>query len=363
RVRGGARAARVRHARIAPAGDRRHRHRRAGAARELALQRRQRGDHAPVQHRRGRTVGDRRDDRLRRRMPALPGDERDRTLRDEHARRGRRAVGDERGVAGQGVHRRVQRRQPALGRAAAFQRRTHAGRQRVRSRQRDEHRELQGDPGPDLHEEPRRHDHRAHRRRDQALRGRESDAERRVPARGRQRRRDGRDQRGGRRRGDRDAAVDLRRDRAALRAHVPLVARGAVHHRAAHARVDPVQRGDGAARHRAEGRDAAGDHARRGRRRRLRDLPVRAPAARPPPRRDAAGRVRRCDAPARHGGAVHGRHDVHRRRHVGVLRAEVPGRHGRAARVHVPREPVRRGVPAARARRVARRRACRAPPA
>ena len=115
----------------------------------------------------------------------------------------------------------------------------HAGFQRVRPRQRDEHRELQGDPGADLHQEPRRHDHRAHRRRDQALRGREPDAERRVPARGRQRRRDGRDQRGRRRRGDRDAAVDLRRDRAALRGHVPLVARGAVHHRAAHARVDP----------------------------------------------------------------------------------------------------------------------------
>ena len=53
-------------------------------------------------------------------------------------------------------------------------------------------------------------------------------------------------------------------------------------------------------------------------------------------RRQPARSVLRSHVPTRHGGGVHGRDHVHRRVHLGVCAAEVPGRHGRAAVVHVP---------------------------
>ena len=54
---------------------------------------------------------------------------------------------------------------------------------------------------------------------------------------------------------------------------------------------------------------------------------------------------RRCAA--RHGGGVHRGDDEHRRGHLGLLGAQVPGRHGPPARLHVRREHARRDLPAA----------------
>ena len=67
--------------------------------------------------------------------------------------------------------------------------------------------------------------------------------------------------------------------------------------------------------------------------------------------------VRGGDASTRHRGLVYRGDDVHRRGDVGVFRAQVPGGYGRAACLHVPRQPVRRGVSVAGAGGMAWRRA------
>ncbi|GAB1460645.1 hypothetical protein MASR2M50_24190 [Thauera sp.] len=172
--------------------------------------------------------------------------------------------------------------------------------------------------------------------------------QRHLPPRRRQRRRRHRHQRSGGEGRSADAGVDLRVHLAAVLAHLPLLARSAVRDRAADAGDDHVQCADGAARHRPQGGDAAGDRPRRRGRGRLRHLHLRAPAA-----RDGGARLRpargllRGHAPARHRGGVHRGDDVDRGRHLGVLGAEVPGRHGHPARLHVPGERARRDLPAA----------------
>ena len=140
---------------------------------------------------------------------------------------------------------------------------------------------------------------------------------------------------------------------AAVPADVPVVARDLVHHRPARDRHGALQRRDGDARHRRQGEHAPGRGARRRRRRRLRDLPVRADEARVAGHgAQAQRRVRRGAQAARHGVGLYRRDDDHVGRDLDVLGAQVPGRHGHPARLHVPREHVRRDPAAARARRL-----------
>ena len=120
----------------------------------------------------------------------------------------------------------------------------------------------------------------------------------RVPAGGRQRRHRGGDQHRRRTGQSHDAALRVRGgDRAVLR-HVPQLAGGGRRRRAAGAHVDPVRGADGRAGHRRQGRDAAGDRAGRGHRRRLRALPP-VGAAR------ATARRRTADRGVPEGGPVH----------------------------------------------------------
>ena len=140
---------------------------------------------------------------------------------------------------------------------------------------------------------------------------------------------------------------------AAVPADVPVVARDLVHHRPARDRHGTLQRGDGDARHRRQGEHAPGRGARRRRRRRLRDLPVRADEARVAGHgSQAQRRVRRGAQAARHGVGLYRGDDDDFGRDLDVLGAQVPGRHGHPARLHVPREHVRLDPAAARTRRL-----------
>src|SRR6185436_17973814 len=89
-------------------------------------------------------------------------------------------------------------------------------------------------------------------------------------------------------------------------------------------------------------RDASGDRAGRGDRRRLRALsPV--GATRPAARRRAADRGIQEGRPVHRQGRRARRHHARgRRHHVGVLADQVPGGHGNTAHVHVPLEHARR---------------------
>ena len=175
--------------------------------------------------------------------------------------------------------RRQQRGQSALGRTAAQRGRTAHRRPGRIARARPEHRGLRGDPHPRVPEGPPGGDARTRGRRGREVHRRREDAGHPVPSGRRQRRcRRGHQQGGGEGRG-RDAVGDLRRHHPAVLADLSHLEGGAVHHGAADHRVDPVQRADGGAGHRAEGAHAAGDRTRRGRGRRLRHLPVRAHAA------------------------------------------------------------------------------------
>ena len=135
--------------------------------------------------------------------------------------------------------------------------------------------------------------------------GRRRHRARHVPARQRQRRRHGGDQRGGRGRRQVGQPRAVRVRAGAVPDHLPLVPDHALHHPAARAGDDPVQRADGDARHRRQGQHAAGRGAGRRRGRRLRHLPVRAHEARdgrqrrsssrtPSSRRSSSAARRRC---------------------------------------------------------------------
>ncbi|VXC10726.1 hypothetical protein PSEUDO8AS_50070 [Pseudomonas sp. 8AS] len=129
---------------------------------------------------------------------------------------------------------------------------------------------------------------------------------------------------------------------------VPLLEGRAVHHRAAGGGVGAVQRADGHAGHRSQGGDPAGGGPGGRGGGRLRHLPVRAGQA--PDRARGPGPahgVLRGHAPARHGGDIHRGDHVDRGGHLGILAAEVPGRHGHPAGLHVPGECVRRRAAAA----------------
>ncbi len=108
--------------------------------------------------------------------------------------------------------------------------------------------------------------------------------------------------------------------------------------RPARARFDPGLRGHGLRRHRAQGQHAADGRARRGHRRGLRHLPLQphAGAAAPGPQR--ARRLSRRAAGHRSGDLLHRNHARDRRRDLGVLAAQVPGRRRPDADLHVPGE-------------------------
>src|SRR6185437_9333745 len=109
---------------------------------------------------------------------------------------------------------------------------------------------------------------------------------------------------------------------------------------------------DADARHRPQDLDAPRDRARRGRGRRLRHLSLRPHRGAPARGERPRARVLRGAQGARHRDGVHRRDDDDRRRHVGGLRAQVPGRHGDPPRLHVLPQHAGRALPAALARGV-----------
>jgi predicted RND superfamily exporter protein len=140
---------------------------------------------------------------------------------------------------------------------------------------------LHRDAREHLHDRSPGDDDRTHRRAHQGIQGgRRRHRQGDLPARERQRRRHGRDQRG--RRGGRQVgqpgAVHV--GHGAVPARLPLAADHALRGAAARARHGALQRTDGDARHWGQGQYAAGRRARRRRRRRLRYLSVRAHEAR-----------------------------------------------------------------------------------
>ena len=163
-----------------------------------------------------------------------------------------------------------------------------------------QHRVL-GDAGHRLPRRPPRRDARSRRRGRRPVRRRAQHRRAQVPARRRQRRHRGRDQHRGAQGLGPDAAAGLRRsDRAVLR-HLPQLARGDRRGGAADHHLDPVRGADGRARHRRQGRDAAGDRARRRHRHRLRAVPA-VGAARAAARsacRSPSRIAARCASPAR----------------------------------------------------------------
>ena len=174
-----------------------------------------------------------------------------------------------------------------------------------------------------------------------------------LPARFRQRRSNGGDQRGGRGVPVPDPRLRLCRGHCAVPALLPLGGGDGVHHRAARGGVPARLRADGAAPDRAQGLHPAGGGARGGDRGGLRDLHLRAAAH--PPRAGARlrGRLRADAGHHRSGRRAHRPHAGGGGGDLDRGAAEVPGRHGHGADVHVPRQHGRRGGASARPRRVA----------
>jgi hypothetical protein len=259
---------------------RRHRRRRARAARRKPLQPGQRQGRRQLLDRHGRAVGLRRDQGHDRSLPAVAGDECGRALRLPRAWYRRCAVGDHRGRHCQGGSRRQQRRPTRAGPRCSAPRPRCAP-----ARAANPELGLNDDGCKVIHLVIYLKDHQG-----ATLKHVVGEVQKFIDAEktpgitvppGRRQRRRGRGHQRGRRAGrGRDAGRDLRRHHPAVLADLPHWKRRAVHHGAADHRVDHVQCADGLAGHRSEGSDAAGDRTRRGRRRRLRHLPVRAHAAR-----------------------------------------------------------------------------------
>ena len=163
-----------------------------------------------------------------------------------------------------------------------------------------------------------------------------------LQARRRLRRDRGRHQRSGQPRQPLDAAVRLRRGGAAVLHRLPQLARGGRRGAAADPDLDPVRGADGAARHRRQGRDPAGDRARRRHRRRLRAVPAQRAAGAAARRCAARRRLPACGDVHRQGGRAGRHHPGRGRHHLGVLADQVPGRHGHPAHLHVRVEHDRR---------------------
>ena len=94
--------------------------------------------------------------------------------------------------------------------------------------------------------------------------------------------------------------------------------------------------------HRREGRDLAGHRARRGRRRRLCAVPAVGAARGAAPRRQPARGLQALARIHRQGRRADRRDDGRRRRDLGLVADQVPGRHGHPADLHVPVEHDRR---------------------
>src|SRR6185437_2083735 len=163
----------------------------------------------------------------------------------------------------------------------------------------------------------------------------------------RQRRRDGRHQRDRARQGAADPRRGVRGGDRHVPGHLPLRGRHAAGGVAAGAGVGAGVRRDGAGRHRAQGVDPADGGARRRHRRRLRHLPLQPHEGVPAPGSRRARGLRAHAARHRRQHHLHRHHARHRRGHLGVLAAEVPGRHRHHADLHVPGEHAGGDHPAA----------------
>ena len=198
---GGA-AARIRHLEGTRPAHRRSRQGRPRAEGRFALQPGRRHDHEPLRDRRRPAAGDRGGQARERggfplRQPRRHGSHGGFRLPDAPGRR-RRHGAEPDGIR-QIDHPVVRRDLRQVANAAGGARADRAGRRlRDASRQRADELTLHGDAGQHLHDRSPGDDHRAHRREDQGIQGRKrrhgADP---VPPRERQRRRHGRDQRGG----------------------------------------------------------------------------------------------------------------------------------------------------------------------
>src|SRR5581483_10033593 len=284
------------------------------------------------------------------RVRRLQRDGGDRPLHVAHAEHAGRAIGDVAAADRARRARRLERGLAEMGGAAAQQGGVRGDDQPDPDHARPRQPRMLGDADPRLHHRSSREDDLEDHRSDESVQRGQSRQRRELRARFGQRRRHGRDQRrdqGARDPGDRLGAPHAASLRVGL---VPLVRGRGVHHHAAGAVLAAHVRRHGADRHRHEGGDAAGRGLRRGHRRRRRHLHLERDREESRRRLAAALGLLPGAALDRQGRAVHVAVADHRRVHVAVLRAAVPGRHGPAAAVHVHGESLRRHTAPARAR-------------
>ena len=295
----------------------------AGAAGRVRLQPRLRRDHGALRYRCRCPDGDRGDGggglhRLRR-------DAHPRRLRMARPQRGRRPVGARARRHHEQHSRDVERRQPEMADRPPQSLHDRAVRLPGADEQRAAEPRLQCHAGVDLHGRPQGRDHRARGRGGEGIRRRESGRPHRVPARLRQRRRDGGDQRRGGGVAVPDPCLRLRRGHRAVPAVIPVGGGNRVHHCAARGGQPARLRAHGAARDRPQGVHPSGRGARGGNRGGLRHLHLRAA---PHPARGGS-RLRhglRADAGYhRSGGRAHRPHPGRRGRYVDRRAVEVPG--------------------------------------
>ena len=167
----------------------------AGAARGLRVQQRLGRHHRSIPDRRGRAHSNRGDGGGR--LHRLRGDADPGRIRMAHAQRGGRAVRSRTRRCRPQHQRELERREPQVADPAAQPVHAGAGGVPGADEQRTAQPRLQRDAGVDLHARPQGGDDRTHRRRRQGVQRFKRQRAHRVPARLRQRRGDGRDQRGG----------------------------------------------------------------------------------------------------------------------------------------------------------------------
>ena len=184
-------------------------------------------DHVEVLDRRRHPERDRRDQARRLRRPR--GDDDDRRVLVAHGEPAGRPVDDRPAARRQAAERRLERGQPEVAGAVAQPVGAHPVGDLRADLDRAAQLRLQRDAGDAVHRRPQGDHHRADRGRGQEVRSGPRQPRRLLQARHGQRRRDGRDQRGGGRGAVADHGLRLRLDDPAVPGLVPLGARHALH--------------------------------------------------------------------------------------------------------------------------------------